>query len=74
MTDLEKAEILYECQMFIIGNGQFDLDIEDAVEVLRILRTKKTPESLREALEAFYNKHPRRMETDESFREHYEEY
>lgn len=74
MTDLEKAEILYECQMWIAGNGHFDLDIEEAAEVLRILRTKRTPERLRKSLEAFYNNHPRRAEIDESFREHYEEY
>ena len=74
MTDLEKAEILYECQMWISGNGHLDFDIEEAAEVLRIIRTKRTPERLRETLKAFYSNHPRTMANDESFQEFYEQY
>lgn len=74
MTDLKKAKILYECQIWMAGNGHFDLSIKDAAEVLRIIRTKRTPETLKKALTEFYENHPEKIAIDESFHEHYEEY
>lgn len=74
MTDFEKAKILYGCQIWMAGNGHFNLSVDDAAEVLRIIRTKRTSETLKKALAEFYENHPEKRAIDESFREHYEEY
>lgn len=74
MTDLEKAKILYECQIRLFGNGHFDLTVEDAAEVLRLLKTKRTPEALKTSLREFYENHPEKKQIDESFKESYLQY
>ncbi len=74
MTDLEKAKILYECKMWLAGNGHFDLTIEDAAEVLRLLRKKRSSEALREALADFYENHLPKVGIDRAFKEDYEQY
>lgn len=74
MTDLEKAKILYECRMWVAGNGHLDLSVEDAAEVLCILRTKRSPETLREALADFYENHPIKADIDQDHKQDYEQY
>jgi len=74
MTDLEKAKTLYECQIRMFGNGHFDLTVEDAAEVLRILKTKRKPEALKKCLRDFYESHPEKKEIDDSFKESYLQY
>ena len=74
MTDLEKAKILYECQFCIVGNGQFYLNPEDVAEVLRLMRTKKTHEALKDALRDFYDNHPKAKAVDRGLEENYLEY
>lgn len=74
MTDLEKAKILYESHMWISGNGHLDLTVEDTEEVLRLLRTKRNPETLRRALADFYESRPAKAGMDRSFKEDYEQY
>lgn len=74
MTDLEKAKILYECKMWLAGNGHFDLTVEDTAEVLRLLKTKRSPETLRNALTDFYENHPPKVEIDRAHKEDYEQY
>lgn len=74
MTDLERAKILYESRMWISGNGHLDLTVEDAAEILRLLRTKRDPETLRKALVDFYENHPVKAGVDRSFKEDYEQY
>lgn len=74
MTDLEKAKILYECQIRMFGNGHFDLTIDDAAEVLRLLKTKRTPDALKKSLREFYDSHPDKKQIDESFKESYLQY
>jgi len=69
MTDLEKAKILYECHIRMFGNGHFDLSIEDAAEVLRLIRTKRKPETLRKSLADFYENHPAKKDIDAYFEE-----
>jgi len=74
MTDLEKAKILYECQFWMAGNGHFNLSPEDVAEVLRLMRTKKTPETLKVALRDFYDNHPKAKAVDRGLEENYLEY
>lgn len=74
MTDLEKAKILYECRMWVAGNGHLDLSVEDAAEVLHLLRTKRSPETLREALVDFYENHPTKVGIDRDHKQDYEQY
>ena len=74
MTDFDKAKILYECRMWLAGNGHFDLTVEDAAEVLCLLRTKRSPEILRKALADFYKNHPPKADIDRAFKEDYEQY
>ena len=74
MTDLEKAKILYECRMWVAGNGHLDLSVEDAAEVLRLIRIKRTPETLREALADFYKNHPIKADIDQDHKQEYEQY
>lgn len=74
MTDLEKAKILYECQFWVAGNGHFNLSPEDVAEVLRLMRTKKTADTLRDALRDFYDNHPKAKAVDRGLEENYLEY
>lgn len=74
MSDLEKAKILYECQFWVAGNGHFNLSTEDVAEVLRLMRTKKTTETLRNALQDFYDNHPKAKAVDRALEENYLEY
>lgn len=74
MTDLEKAKILYECQFWVAGNGHFNLSTEDVAEVLRLMRTKRTAETLRGSLRDFYDNHPKAKAVDRALEENYLEY
>lgn len=74
MTDLEKAKILYESQIRMFGNGHFDLTVDDAAQVLRLLKTKRTPDALKKSLREFYESHPDKKQIDESFKESYLQY
>lgn len=74
MTDLEKAKILYKCQIRMFGNGHFDLTVKDAAEVLRLLKTKRTSDALKKSLRKFYESHPEKKQIDDSFKESYLQY
>lgn len=74
MTDFEKAKILYECRMRVIGNGHLDLSIDDTAEILRLIRIKRSPENLRKALADFYGNHPVKADIDRDHKQDYEQY
>lgn len=74
MTNLEKAKLVYENQMWMAGNGHFNLSITDFAYILDLLQTKRTIKTLEAALNNFYHNHPDKIAIDQSFQEHYQSY